>query len=567
MKDVLDSANVHETDVLVVGGGIAACLAAIEARNKGVDVILVDKATVGRSGLSPLMSGVLELFDPEQDSYDDWLKRFVEIGQYVNEQDILGQEIRESTGIVRDLQRWGVEFKKKKDGKIDRLSSVGGHMKVKMVNGGLQLMNVVRGEVCRQGVQIIERVMIFDLLTSDGESPTGGRVVGAIGFSLRTGKLHVFKAKVTILCSGCAALRRFRGTSPFLLSADGIMAAVKIGCQLKNLELTLGAVCPADYNLAPGAHLMLGQGAYLVNKDGERFMGRYDPVQKERAPKTVVAVATSKEYLDGRGPIFLDLRHLDAQAHAAIRNGIPMYMKAMDRAGLDLTKDTIRYRANATPCLGPGGLRINIERATTIPGLFAAGSTADHAEDGAENGLGNGMDSAVGGRVAGRYASEYVKDIAAPSIKKQQVKQLAAKAFQLLDRPKGATAADINEDIDKIWEPIEVIRSEKSLKEALSKLEEVERVKVPGLWAKDHHVLAGALGAINKVSFLGLFLRAALARTESRGGHYRSDYPQRDDKNWLKWVILQRKGQGTEVWTESVPFEKYPLKPPVEKEG
>ncbi len=566
MKSLIDSANVHETDVLVVGGGIAACLAAIEARGEGVDVILVDKATVGRSGLSPLMSGVMELFDPEEDSYDDWLRRFVEIGQYINEQDILGQEIKESTGVVRDMQRWGVEFKKK-DGKIDRFSSVGGHMKVKMVNGGLQMMNVIRGEVIRRGVKVIERVMVFDLLTSDGESPTEGSVVGAIGFSLRTGKLHVFKAKVTIICSGCVALRRFRGTSPFLLSADGIMAAVKVGCQLKNLELTLAAVCPADYNLAPGAHLMLGQGAHLVNKDGERFMKRYDSVQMERAPKTVVALGATKEYFEGRGPVYLDLRHLDAQAHAAIKNGIPMYMKAMERAGLDLSKDTIRYKANATPCLGPGGLRINMERATTIPGLYAAGSSSDHAEDGVENGLGNGMDSAAGGRVAGRYAAKYVKEVEPSSIKNRQVEALAAKAFQLLKHPKGVMASDVNEDIDKIWEPIEVLRSEKSLKESMRKLEEIKGEKVPTLWAKDYHTLAGVLGVVNKVSFLDLFLRAALMRTESRGGHYRLDYPQRDDKNWLKWVICQQKGQRIEVWTEPVPFERYPLKPSIEKEG
>lgn len=566
MKRLMDSANTHETDVLVVGGGIAACLAAIEARGKGLDVILVDKATVGRSGVSPLMSGVLESFDPEEDSYDDWFKRIFEIGQYINEQDILGQEIKESTGIVRDLQTWGVEFKKK-DGKIERFTSVGRHVKIKMVNGGLQLMNVVRGEVIRRGVHVIERVMVFDLLTSDGESLTEGKVVGAIGFSLRTGKLHVFKAKATIMCSGLVALRRYRGTAPFLLSADGIMAAVRVGCQLKNLELTLAAPSPVDFNLASGTNLMVGQGGYLVNKDGERFMKRYDPIHMERAQKTVVAIASSMEYLEGRGPVFLDLRHLDAQKHAAIRNGVPMYVKAMDRAGLDLSKDVIRYKASAVPCLGAGGIRINIERATTIPGLYAAGSCSDHAEDGAENSLGNGMDSAVGGRVAGRYASEYVKEVEPPSIKERQVEALAKNAFQWLRRAKGITARNVNEDIDRIWESIEVIRSEKSLNEAIRRSEEVEREKVPTLWAKDYHTLAGILGVINKVSFLGFFSRAALMRTESRGAHYRLDYPQRNDKNWLKWVICQQKGQGAEVWTEPVPFEKYPLKPPIDKEG
>jgi succinate dehydrogenase/fumarate reductase flavoprotein subunit len=119
MSSIVDSASVVETDVLVVGGGIAACLAAIEAKHEGADVVLVDKAHVGRSGNSPLMSGILTMFDPDEDDYDNWFRHCVETGQYLSEQDILGQVIEETARVVRELRDWGVEFVKK-NGKLER---------------------------------------------------------------------------------------------------------------------------------------------------------------------------------------------------------------------------------------------------------------------------------------------------------------------------------------------------------------------------------------------------------------------------------------------------------------
>jgi succinate dehydrogenase/fumarate reductase flavoprotein subunit len=307
---------------------------------------------------------------------------------------------------------------------------------------------------------------------------------------------------------------------------------------------------------------MLGQGGYLLNAKGERFMERYDPVRMERAPKTVVGIAIAKEYLAGRGPVFQDLRHLNSKAHQTIRDGVPIYVKTVEKAGLDLTKDMVRYNGSMMPCMGAGGVRINQERATTITGLYAAGSSADHAEDGAENVVGNGMESAVAGRIAGRYAAQYALEAEPPVLIENQVQLLAEDMVKPLKRDKGIAASEITEDVGKIWETIEAIRSEKALKEAINRAKEVESEKMPNLGAKDYHGLAGTLGAINKVLFVELFCKFALMRTESRGGHYRTDYPEPDDKNWLRWVICQQTNRGVEVWSEPIPFNKYPLRPP-----
>ncbi len=566
MSRLLDSANRVETDVLVIGGGIAACLAAIEARSKSLDVMLVDKGHLGRSGNSPLMSGVLSCFDPEEDDYDTWLKNCVEVGEYLNEQDIVSQVIPETANVIRDLQSWGAEFIKK-EGKVERYRSIGGTMNAKMIRGGIQLMDAVRGEVIRRGVRLVERVMVVHLLTSDGEQPTGGKVAGALGFDLRTGRVYVFKAKAVIMATGAVMPQRYRCQSPFVLSADGIMMGFRAGSQLKNLEFTLGGPSPADLNLASGSHLLFGQGAYLRNEKGERFMKKYDPVNMERAAKNALGIAVAKEYdrdyFEGRVPIvFLDARHLDGQAHEAIKKGLPIYVRMLEKAGLDLTKDLIRYRITVQACIGAGGIRIDKDRASTVAGLYAAGSTGDHAEDGVTNVIGHGMESAVSGRIAGRSAAHYASQAEKPIVKESQAEMLAEEMLQPLNRSKGIEPQATNEDIGRIWELVSVLRNEKLLNQALEEIKELKTEKISKLWARDYHRLAAALGASNKVSFLELFCDFAMRRNESRGGHFRVDYPERDDTNWLKWIICERAAEGPRIWTETVPFERYPLKAP-----
>ena len=566
MSNSLNSANMVETDVLIIGGGIAACMAALEARNKSLDVVLVDKAHVGRSGNAPLMSGVLSCFDPEEDEYDAWFENCVDVGEYLNEQDILSQVIPETANVIRDLQTWGAEFVKR-EGKVERYKSIGGTMNVKMIRGGIQLMDALRGEVIRRGTKLIQRVMVVHLLTSDGNEPTDGRVTGALGFNLRTGTIHVFKAKAVIVATGAVMPQRYRCQSPFILSGDGIMMSFRVGAQLKNLEFTLGGPSPADLNLASGSHLLFGQGAYLRNEKGERFMEKYDSINMERADKNALGIAVAKEfaqeYIEGRQPIvFLDARHLDSRAHDAIRRGLPIYVSMLEKAGLDLTKDLIRYKMTVQACIGAGGIRINKDRASTVPGLYVAGSAGDHAEDGATNVIGHGMESAVSGRIAGMSAAKYALQAEKPIISRRQSAALSKTIFQPLFRSEGIKPQVINEEIGKFWETISVVRNKKVLSRAMNQIKELKKDKITRLSAKDYHELASAIGVINKVSFLELFVQFASKRTESRGGHFREDYPERDDKDWLKWVICKREGEGSSVWVEPVPLEKYPKRPP-----
>ncbi len=212
--------------------------------------------------------------------------------------------------------------------------------------------------------------------------------------------------------------------------------------------------------------------------------------------------------------------------------------------------------------MGAGGIRINKERASTVAGLYAAGSTGDHGEDGATNVIGHGMESAVAGRIAGRSAAQYALQAEEPAIKESQAEMLAEEMFQPLNRDKGIEPRTVYADIGRIWESVSVVRNEKVLRRAVTEIKDLKAEKIAKLRAPDSHRLTAALGASNKVSFLELFCNCALKRTESRGEHFRVDYPERDDKNWLKWIICEQVADGEKIWTEPVPFARYPLKPP-----
>lgn len=554
--------EVIKTDVLVLGGGIAGCLASIYARKSGLDVTLVDKGDVGRSGISPLMSGVLSYFDPEDDNYDEWYRECVEAGEWLNDQQSLGGMINETTDRITDLHSWGVRFQQE-HGKFIRKPMVG-HIHARnilMIYGGFQLMSVVRGEVLRRGVRVIERVMITDLLTSDGELPTGGSIVGAVGFNVRTGTFYVIKAKAAVICTGMAASVFLRPIAA-ILSGDGRAMAFRAGCEMRNVDLTIYGPHPTGFNCAPGLNILTGEGALFVNAKGDRFMQKWDPVRMERATRAIVSRAIATEEREGRAPVSLDATHLDEAAYSRIEKCIPVVVRSFELAGLNLRKDKIAYTVNLLT-LGPGGIRVNRENAATIPALYAAGAASDHAEMGVTEVITPGILSAIGGCRAGEEAAKYAAEIEEPTIDERQIQVLKEQIFAPMDRESGLKHQEVTQHCKGILAKglLGPIKSEKGLKEAISAIREIRQDEIFKLVAKDYHELARSIGLANALNFLEIFARCSLLRRESRGSHFRVDYPEKNDTNWLKWVIVKKEDDAIKVWAEPIPYEKYPLKP------
>jgi len=548
--------EVVSADVLVLGGGLAGCFAAIKARESGLDVVMVDKGNLGRSGTSHQVSGVLTYFDPKKDDYDAWYRECVEAGEWVVDQDCLQGMLNETTERIRNLKDWGVQFQEEK-GEFIRRPGVG-HIhgrNVLMTHGGFQLMSVLRGEVLRRGVRVIEMVMTTDLLTSDGEAMTSGRIIGAVGLNIRTGKFYVFKARA--ICTGMRMPT---------LSGDGKAMAFRVGCQMRNVELSYYHDTQIDFNCAPGANHLYGEGAILVNAKGERFMHKWDPVRMDRATRVVHCRAIATEELEGRGPIFLDATHLDELAHARIEKTLPILVMSFATAGLSLRKDRIPYTVTLSDH-GPGGINVDRDGATTVPGLYAAGDASDHASSGVSNIIGHGMGSAIVGHRAGEVAAGYARQVDAASVNDRQVQLLKDQIFAPMQRESGLKHQEVREHCMSLWPKglLGPVRNEKRLKEAIAVAQEIREEEIPKLVARDYHELARSIGLGNELLLLELLPRCALVRTESRGSHYREDYPERDDANWLKWVMAKKEDGEVKVWTKPIPYEKYPLKPELAK--
>lgn len=564
---ILEDPNteVVETDVLVLGGGIAGCIAAIRAKEFGVDVVLVDRGSIGRSGLSPCMSGTLNYFDLETDDFDAWFREFVEAGEWVNDQECLESIFKESTELIGDLETWGAVFQKNDQGKFVRAAGAGmiHSRNIFMIYGGLQLMLAVRGEVLRRGVRVVERVMSTDLLASDGKELTNGKIVGAVGFNVRTGKFYVFKAKATIIATGGTLSGQMRCILP-VNSGDGKGMGFRAGAQMRNVDLTSYGLRLRDFAgpIGPGLGIFDAVGAHFINAQGNRFMQKWDRQAMERARRVTVVKAIATEEREERGPVYVDATHLSDASHHRIEKAIPLVVNSLAAVGQSFRKDLIPYTIDLQDC-GPGGIRTNREAKTSVPGLYAAGDASDHAVMGVTDIYGPGTLSAIGGRRAGKSAAKYVAEVEEPTINEQQVRVLKERIFAPMKLELGLRHYEVREHCRSILKKglVGPFRHEKGLKEALDIVQEIKQEEITKVVATDYHELARSIGLRNELLSLEILANCCLLRTESRGGHCREDYPQRDDANWLKWVIAKRQDDAVQVWAEPIPFEEYRLKP------
>lgn len=560
--------RVEETDVLVIGGGLAGCWAAIRARQLGSRVILMDKARVAKSGASTFINNMLAPVPEGQ--MELWRDELIELGEYFNDQEWVQVVVEEQGQRVQQLAEWGVPFERNAEGEL-RTKIGRGHIytRIVLINGH-RLMAVLRQKLVELGVQLLERVSAVDLLTSDGAYPTGGRVCGAAGVETRTSRPVMVKAGAVVITSGQMGTK-LRAHFVNNLSGDGQAMAYRAGAELVNMEFcTSGNLSYYQRRFHSGGQSLLqGMGAIFVNAQGERFMTHYDPVLKERSNLAYLCQAFAKEALEGRGPLEWDMSSFSEEDVALVRRLLPTTLRPFDEVGINVREQRIECTpviSVASSC-GEGGIRvIDTTCATSLPGLYSAGAAAWNPVHGTYTVGGINLAFCnVGGYRAGEHAALWASNQEESNPGQDVLDWVTERVLAPLQRSAGPGADDVVHQIQQVVIPAanSIFKNETRIRQVLLRLAEI-RDDASVVFASDAHDLVKAHEAVNLVTLAQLVFLAALERRESRSWHYRVEFPNKDNQEWLKWITVSRKGDNPQLKMVTIPFDRYPVAPPRE---
>jgi len=531
LEQIVD--KVVETDVLVIGGGLAGCFAAIKAKEQGVDVTLVDKGYVSKSGQAPF-ANCTAVFNPEWGhKLDVWLKHINTHGEYINNQVMTEIIFRDSYARYQDLISWGLEFLKDDNGELrtrqhDNIEPGGPkaiHWEPRKHGFGFATLDVMRRQAEKIGVNIIDRTTVTDLLKQDG------RVVGAIGIPMDSSDLYIFKAKATVISAGTGGFKPWTGWPICNLTADGHVMAYKAGAEITGKEFVDAHGHSAEISLRSQRSRREGEG----RRGSPRVL--LDAEGNEVAPRRRIQWFES-----------------EFAAHAGL-------WPFKDQDG-----NTIRGVGGGAWGMSvhttEGILPVNTTCASSVPGLYAAGDSCGAMTVGAYYsgvGFGTATASSTGAR-AGRGAADYASQAEEPTIDEEELARLKKSVHAPLERKGGFSPRWVTQLLQNLMVPyfIERIKHGERLQAALTLVEFLRDHLVPKLTAKDSHELRLAYETKNMVTNAEMRLRASLFRTESRGNHYREDYPRRDDPVWLAWVLLKEEDGRMKAFKKPIPEEWWP---------
>jgi len=559
----------YETEVLVVGGGAAGTMAAFECAEAGVPVIQVTKGratsgttTVARGGFAAAMGKD----DSPELHYQDILKYG---GELINP-DLTRVWVYDIVDVVRDLEKWGADFVKRPDGELD-LKQFPSHSRPRAVHNydftGNMLTKVLSKKL-RADARIEKHSItaIMDLIKHDD------RVVGAWGVDYENGALVIYSARQIILATGGGSGLFYVNDNPPQVTGDGYVLGFRAGVPLLGIEMIdFQAMCcsPRElFGFAPHPTGFINAGAVFRNQQGEEFLKRYFPETAEASTRSEVILAMAQEIHAGRatstGGIFMDATKVPLEV---ILKMIPYVYKTCLHQGIDITKVPLEVAPGSHTWLG--GLKIDIDGKTPVEGLFAAGETAGGVHGGNRIGGSALSSSLVFGRRAGRSAAALVKDATKPSpaIRDDAIPQTErAWVANLMHHDNGPLQSDVRLACRMLaHNQLGPIRDEKTLKAALAEYERIEREDAQAMRLdekartsdKDRgNELESAL-SVRNLALLGRILAtAALRRTESRGAHFRLDYPKTDEANWRVVTRLEQAPTGR------IDFHTDPVKEP-----
>lgn len=592
----------HEYDVLIIGAGGAGLRAAIEASAAGVKVGLICKSLLGKAH-TVMAEGGMAAAMSNADDRDNWKVHFADTmrgGQYLNNWRMAELHAKEAPLRVHELEAWGAVFDRTKDGRINQ-RNFGGHRYPRLAHvgdrTGLEMIRTLQDHGIHQGMTVHMETTVVQLLKD------GGKIAGAFAYEREHGKFIVFKSKAVIIATGGLG-RAYKITSnSWEGTGDGASLAYHAGAELIDMEFIqfhpTGMVWPPSVRGILVTEGVRGEGGILKNKEGRRFM--FDDIPDNYKPQTAdnpeegwrytqgdksarrppelltrdhVARCIVREIKAGRGSphggVYLDIawikEKLGPAAAEHIKRKLPsMYHQFKELAGVDITSEAMEV--GPTTHYAMGGIRVDADsQETAVPGLFAAGECGGGLH-GANRLGGNSLsDLLVFGKRAGEYAAEYAKKNPAPKLDDAQIAAAAQWAQAPFGR-RGENPFVVQKDLQEMMqEKAGIVRLENELKDCLTALEKLKGRADQTSVDHNRDYNPGwhtALDLLHLLTVSQAIATAALARRESRGGHFREDHPKKDEQKLGKLNHVLRKDADGRMQLLEVPLT--PIRPDLQQ--
>ncbi len=550
-------------DAVIVGGGLAGLRAAIAL--KGLKVAVLSRVHPLRSHSIAAQGGINAALKNMPEAADDSIEKHTY--DTIKGSDFLADQVAAATlceqapRTVYEMEHWGTPFSRLEDGRIAQRPFGGTEVPRTCYAAdrtGHHLLHTLYGRVIRHNITVFDEVIVLRLVQTDG------RIHGVVGLDIVRGSVVEFAARAVIFATGGYG-RVFRSSTNALINTgSGIAIAYQAGVPIKDLEFVQfhpTTLFGTNILITEGAR---GEGGYLKNAAGKRFMSEYAPALMELAPRDIVARSIATEINEGRGfpggYVELDLRHLGSER---IHKDLPgIWEIAHDFARIDACETPLPVLPGQHYSMG--GIDVDIEGRSALRGFFACGECACVSVHGANRLGGNSLlEALVFGRLTGEAVSRFLKDCE-PDVDHEALVDTKKKINEQMESfARGSLNASVIREYirDTLSDNVGIFRDEKNLRSALDNLRQLKqdasKVKVDSSTLRFNGGLVTALELPMMINLAIIICQGALARTESRGSHFRTDHRSRDDEHWLKHTVATRAQDGPQLQYRDVDLSKY----------